>query len=201
MQYQNLLTNITYSLSFMQETINSRLQHFFQKETGTSFTYSELKLEKDNSQLNNFLIKHEVNIEEYIILLLALTPHVQPNLLDNAVQQYLPNGGEFPEIGGVKGNNHRGTIPTGETALFILGGSDINKRMEISRYFSPDHFFAKENILVLESVKDGEPRMSGKIILQQEYIDLFTTGIVAKPNFGPEFPAKLVTTKMDCLPA
>ena len=189
--------NITDSLAFLEKVTAGRLNCYFRKEGNESFNYPELRLNRDNSPLNNFLVRHKVNIEEYIILLLALTPHVQPNLLDNAVQQYLPNGGDFPEIGGVKGNNHRGMIPTGETALFILAGNDINKRIAISAYFSADHFFAKENVLALETVKDGEPRMSGKIILQQEYIDLFTTGKAAKPNFGPDFPAKLIETKMD----
>jgi hypothetical protein len=46
--------------------------------------------------------------------------------------------------------------------------------MEASNYFSADHFFVLEDILRLESLRDGEPRMSGKIILQREYIDLFT---------------------------
>ena len=189
--------NINRSLEFLLQATNARLNHFFKKENNEPFTYPELKLEQENTPLDHFLIKHNVTIEEYIILLLALTPHVQPNLLDSAVQQYLPNGGEFPEIGGVKGNNHRGMLPTGETALFILAGDDINKRMQISRYFSPDHFFAKENVLTLETLKDGEPKMSGKIILQQEYVDLFTTGKISKPNFGPDFPAKLVETKME----
>jgi SpoVK/Ycf46/Vps4 family AAA+-type ATPase len=39
--------------------------------------------------------------------------------------------------------------------------------------------------------------MSGRIILQQEYVDLFTTGIASRPTFGPDFPAKLLATKMD----
>ena len=39
--------------------------------------------------------------------------------------------------------------------------------------------------------------MSGRIVLQDEYIDLFTTGKITGPYFGPDFPAKLVTTKMD----
>ena len=122
-------------------------------------------------------------------------PHIQPNFIDSIVQLHLPNGGEFPEIGGVKGNNHRGTIPTGETALFVLAGNDVLKRMHASYYFSPGHFFAKENILQLESLRDGEPRMSGKIILQQEYIDLFTIGTITKPAFGPDFPAKIFLPK------
>src|SRR5205823_11445635 len=115
------------------------------------------------------LVKHQMNIEEYTILLLALAPHVQPSLLDAIIQQYLPNGSEFPEMGGVKGINHRGTLATGETALFILAGNDLHRRLHALHYFSQDHFFATENILALEPVKDGEPRMSGKLILQLEY--------------------------------
>ncbi len=189
--------NIMQSLEFLREVCDKRLQSFFQVENAQPFNFPPITLEKEESPFNDFLCSHNLNIEEYIILLLALSPHIQPNFLDILIQQYLPNGGEFPEIGGVKGNNHRGTLPTGETALFILGGDNIKKRIEVSHNFSPDHFFANENILQLETVNNGEPRMSGKIVLQQEYVDLFTLGTVTKPVFGPDFPAKNIFTKMD----
>jgi hypothetical protein len=189
--------NIIQSLSFLREVVNRRLQHFFQKENEEEFAYPDIKLEQDESPLSHFLVTHKVNIEEFVMLLLALFPHVQPSFLDNIIQQYLPNGGDFPEMGGVKGNNHRSTIPTGETALFILAENDVAGRMQASRYFATGHYFAQESILSLEPVKDGEPRMSGKIILQDEYVDLFTQGVVAKPAFSPEFPAKNISTKMD----
>lgn len=189
--------NITRSLFFLQDVISRRLQDFFQKENEAPFAWPELLLDPSDGPLNNFLVKHQVNVEEFVILMLSLAPHLQPNFLDVVIQQYLPQGGEFPEIGGVKGNNHRGTLPTGETALFILSGTDIQKRLAVLKYFSPDHYFAKENVLQLETVKEGEPRMSGRIILQQEYIELFTTGMASKPSFSPDFPAKLITTKME----
>ncbi len=189
------INNITQSLLFLQEVIGRRLQHFFQKNA-SPLTLPELVLEQDNAPLNQFLVKHQVNVDEYIVLMLAFTPHLQPNFLDAVMQRYLPQGGEFPDIGGVKGNNHRGTLPTAETALFILAGNDLPKRMLAKRYFSPDHFFSKENVLLVETVSEGEPRLSGKLILHDEYVDLFTIGVAAKPSFGPDFPAKLVTTKM-----
>jgi hypothetical protein len=189
--------NITRSLLFLQDVINRRLKQFFEKEEPAAFAYPELTLEPDNAPLNHLLVKHKMNIEEYVILLLALAPHLQPSFLDTMIQQYLPNGGDFPEIGGVKGINHRGTLATGETALFILAGNDLQRRLHAWQYFSQDHFFAKESMLHIEAVKDGEPLMSGKLMLQQEYVDLLTTGAFAKPAFGPDFPAKLVTTKME----
>lgn len=134
---------------------------------------------------------------ETIILLTALSAHVQPTLFDNAIQQYMPKGGEFPEFGGVKGTNTRYMLPTGDTALFLLAGTDTNKRKQMLRYFDASHWFWTDYVLWLEHVKEGEPRMSGKLILHQEYVDLLITGMVAKPAFSPEFPAKLVTTKME----
>ena len=192
-----LTIDIDFAASFLEETIRRRLDHFFQKDPQVSFSYPPVNLNGVISPLQSFVEEPNLNEDELTILLLSLMPHLKANLLDAIIQQYLPNGGEFPEIGGVKGTNHRGTIPTGETALFIIAGNDIYKRLEISQYFSSDHFFAKENILFLEPVKNGEPRMSGKIILQDDYIDLFTAGIVSKPAFGPEFPAKNITTKME----
>lgn len=189
--------NIIRSMEFLQEVIDRRLKDFFRKDEENPFSFPEVILEPGDTPLNHLLIGNQMNVEEYVVLLLALAPHLQPNILDASIQQYLPQGGDFPEIGGVKGNNHRATLPTGETALFILGGNDLFKRIQTLHYFSPEHFFAKENILLLEAVKEGEPQMSGKIILQQEFVELLTLGVVAKPPFSPEFPAKLVTTKMD----
>lgn len=186
--------NIGKSLWFLQEVVNRRLKEHFKLEP---FTYPELTLEADNAPLNQLLVQHNMNIEEYVILLLALAPYLQPSFLDTIIQQYLPNGGDFPEFGGAKGINHRGTLATGETALFILAGNDLHRRLHALQYFSPDHYFAKENILYTEIVREGEPRLSGKLILQQEYFELLTTGHLSKPAFSPDFPARLVTTKME----
>jgi SpoVK/Ycf46/Vps4 family AAA+-type ATPase len=39
--------------------------------------------------------------------------------------------------------------------------------------------------------------MSGRIILSQEYVDLFTTGQIARPRFSMNFPAQLLETEME----
>lgn len=189
--------NIIRSLRFLENLINRRLQCFFQKDSGNPFLYPELALAPDNTPLNRFLNNYQLNLEEYTVLLLALVPHLQPNFIDTIVQAYLPNGGDFAEIGGTKGNNHRSMLPTGETALFLLAGNDLEQRIRISGYFSSEHFFAKGGILTLEPVKEGEPKLSGRLILQQEYVELFTVGKSTPPSFGPDFPAQRITTKLD----
>ncbi len=188
--------NIIRSLVFLEDLIQRRFSNFLGKDPVPEFAYPELQIAPDDSPLYHFLIQDRVNIEEYTILLLALVPHVQPNFLDAIVQKFLPDGGDFPEIGGVKGENYRGMIPTGETAQFIFAGMDISNRLRLTFYFSAEHFFYRQNVLSLERVKEGEPRMSGKIILSQDFIDLFTLGKVTPPAFSSEFPAKRIENNM-----
>ncbi len=193
---QNLHQNIVHSLDYLRDVIDKRLQIHF-NNNNDSFSFPALKIEPDDAPLNHFLLQYKLNIEEYVILLLALAPHIQPNFIDGIVQKFIPQGGEFPEIGGVKLNNHRGMLPTGETVQFIIAGSNLTERLRLTSYFSSEHFFQKQNILYLEAVKDGEPRMSGRIILSQEYIEWLTIGKIYSPAFSPDFPAKRIETSME----
>jgi len=186
---------ITEALGFLSGFINQRLARYLSGENAEKSLSSPFN-ENGYFSITHPFFENTLNHEEYIILLLALAPHLQPNFLDAIVQKHLPGGGDFPEFGGVKGENHRGTLPTGETALFILAGNDVPERIRVSQYFSSEHFFRKKEMISLEPVKSGEPLMSGKIILSQEYVDLLTTGKVSPPAFSPEFPAKKITTDM-----
>ncbi len=134
---------------------------------------------------------------ERLILLIALLPHLQPNFFESIILENLPAGGDFPEIGGVKGQNHRGMLPTGETVQFILAGNDMAARLKARRYFAEEHFFSRRALLWLEPVREGEPVMSGRIILAQEWVDKLLLDRESTPRFGLDFPAKRITTHMD----
>ena len=131
------------------------------------------------------------------LITIALAPHVQPNFYTSVLQEFMPQGGDFPEFGGVKGKNHRGILPTGETAQFILGGMDVDERIKVAALFKDDSPLVKDGILSLQSVPEGEPQMSGKLILSQDYVDYFLTGERSKPKFSPEFPAREITTELE----
>jgi hypothetical protein len=140
-------------------------------------------------------LKHDVTPPETVVLLCALAAHFQPDFFDKAIQEFFPKGGDFPEFGGVKGGNTRYTLPTGDTALFLLAGTDAHKRTGFFRLFSTSHWFWKERLLWLEPVKEGEPRWSGKLVVSTELVDLLGEGRVSEPAFGPDFPAKQITTR------
>lgn len=143
-----------------------------------------------------FVLEHNLNADEYLLLLLALVPHLKPDFLDQVISSQLEETGDFPLLGGVRGKNCRGMIPTGETALFLLVGEAIGDRIRCQQLFDQEHLFAKQRILWLEDLAAGEPAMSGRIILSPEYLTLFTTGRVHRPRFSTQFPAQRVETEM-----
>lgn len=182
----------------------NKLQEILQLRLKTQFGSGKFQLTDQDEQFFNTaaasvrkLIPDIQDVSEWVILLTAIIPHVKTNFFENVIHEEMPEGGDFPEIGGVKGNHYRGMLPTGETAQFILAGTDVQKRLEVHRYFSEEHFFYKKGILWLEPVREGEPVMSGRIIFDREWLDKILFGKDSVPRFGLDFPAHKITTGMD----
>ena len=133
--------------------------------------------------------------DECLCFLIAYLPHIYPNFYDEIIKEAIPQGSDFPEFGGVRGSNHRGLLPTGETAQFILAGNDLVKRLSV-QHFLTEGLLTKQDILSVEVVKVGEPLMSGRLILDQEWINRLITGNETTPKFSPDFPAKKIVTAM-----
>ncbi|HEY4289312.1 MAG TPA: ATP-binding protein [Puia sp.] len=145
--------------------------------------------------LAQFVAANKLNAIEATLLLIGLVPHFQPDLFDQTIESKIPGSGNFPKLGGVRGKNSRSFLPTGETALFLLGGEDRQQRQNTQALFGVEHLFGQKKILWLEDVPYGEPLMSGRIIMSQDYIDTFLTGRPAPPHFNSSFPARLIKEK------
>lgn len=132
-----------------------------------------------------------------LLLTLPLLPHIDPAYLDRLFADLFGDG-NHPQLGGVRGKQHRGILPTGETALFLMSGEDLEKRRELyETYFTGNHWLFADNILHLEPPPPGEPRLSGKLTMAEEYVELFLTGKMGKPAFGVNFPAKRIETQQE----
>jgi hypothetical protein len=189
--YQHIIN----SLDALAGLVNQRLHFFFTKEGEISVPAILPPAETlTNGQLQ---LMYPRDADEFMLVLIALAPQLRPALFEAVIQPYLPQGGDFPEFGGVKGGNYRGMLPTGLTAQFILAGDDPARRNHIQSLLQKDSFLVKENILSLEPVREGEPVMSGRLILSSEWLQRFFGGREDKPDYGPEFPARLINTAMD----
>ena len=190
--------SILQSLELLQQVIHNRLDsHFKKEERDLSSIFPKVQIQQDDTPLHDFIIRNKLTIEEYIVLLIALVPHVQPAFFENLIHEFLPQGGDFAEFGGIRGTNQRSILPTGETALFVVAGNELPRRLQMQQMFSAEHFFYREKILWLENVKEGDPVMSGKLLLSQEAIDKFLFNTESNPKFSPDFPAKRLLSQMN----
>jgi AAA+ superfamily predicted ATPase len=186
--------SLSHALKYLQAILSKRFDNVSGQavpDTAAIFVDNEV------SPFSDFIQRFKPNQDEFIILLMALAPHVQPNFYNNIIARHLPEGGDFPEFGGVRGNNHRGILPTGETAQFVLAGDDLKQRLEVQQLLSSEHWFSQKHILWLEQVQHGEPLMSGKLVLDKEVVELLTAGVISKPRFSIDFPAEYIETEMD----
>jgi DNA polymerase III delta prime subunit len=191
--------DIRRELDWFQEILKTRSKLNAQEAVKYNDVY-EIKppvFNGSDSAYAKFIKRYELGYEERFLLILAMVPHIKPELLDMFLAKNEHTQQIYTEFGGKKGKHHLGFLPTGETAAFILACSDLERRFAIQSIFDATHVFSREHILWLEEMGNGEPDLSGALQVSKEVLDLLTLGEHRKPQFSTEFPAKVLTTKMD----
>lgn len=151
-------------------------------------------LAASTSAYARFLQHYEPTFAERTALVLALVPHVRPQLLDVFHTKNSLFDRRFTEFGGVRDPN--GDFqPTGETLLFLLAGNHLAGRFAAQTLFDRDHYFVRHGILRLSPVGD-EPPLKAPLRLADEYLSCFTLGHARRPDFGAAFPARYIETEL-----
>lgn len=191
----NGTSSLAKSLDFLRQTLKARLDQFAGEQP--AFKAPKFEFFPDGTAFSNYVTGNNFTIEEFLVLVLAIAPHAHPDPFGDLLRQYFPKGGEFPEFGGVKGGNYRSIIPTGETAVFLLAGTDLDLRFNILRWLKAgDLTIMTDAVVSIEETRDGEPEMCGRLLLSNEKITEFVTGGKWRPRFGTNFPASLLETEM-----
>lgn len=140
-----------------------------------------------------FLKIYSLSPPERILLILALAPHIRPSALDPLMGTY-PDKTAITELGGMRGQVHKGLLPTLETALFLLAGNKLSERVYYQQLLDSSHHLFKDGWLRLEQLHQLEPRASALLQCTRELVDFLTTGDQGVPEFGATFPAQKIET-------
>lgn len=185
-------------LAYLQELVLWRLEHHFGKREHEGEMPAVPVLEEaDQSPFAHFIRQRQPTDDELRVMMIALAPLAFPHFYDAAIGQFLPKGGEFPEFGGLKVGNSRGTLPTADTALFLLAGNNLEERLRLQHWFKHGSLFTTERIVLLDSVKVGELPMSGRLTMEPELAEWLLTGMVSAPKFNTDFPAQHISTELE----
>lgn len=139
----------------------------------------------------------QLGFDERLVVALALLPHVCPQALDSFLLNNRTLGRPYTEFGGWHGKSHSGFLPTCETALFLLAGNELEKRLQKMMMFDESATLLKERILQLEYGEPGEPANAAALRISSEYLQYITTGVQNKPDFSMHFPAKRITSRLE----
>ncbi len=187
-------------LEWLAAVLDARLKSYFAAgaSPGPAPEIPPPALGEDGSAWAELVRRCEVPKAVRLVLLLALVPHVRPQMLDVLWLKNEVTQRGFTELGGVQSATHGGFLPTGETAAFLIAGDDIEARFEVMRMFDGDGLLAREGLVQLGPVAGAaEPRLGGALILSPEWLDRLTTGQERKPTFSGEFPARRIHTALE----
>ncbi len=186
-------------LAWFRRVLEARFQVYFQQE-GSPASIDEIEppaLGSDDSAYARLVRDNQLGFAERLVLLLALIPHLRPQLLDDFFIRNNALDRPFTEFGGWSGKTHGGFLPTCETAAFLLAGSDLAERFDVMRILDSDHFFFTAGILAIDARAPGEPLLSGALRVSTDALHRLTTGILHKPDYSEGFPAKRLTTPLE----
>jgi AAA+ superfamily predicted ATPase len=184
-------------LAWFGQVLDARFKLYFGQEAAVQdvFAVTPPDLSASESPYARFIQHYQPAFAERTAVILSLTPHIRPRLLDIFFTKNKTFDRKFTEFGGLRGGPDGDFVPTGETLAFILAGDDLALRFAVQTLFDGEHFFAHHNILRLMPAGD-EPPMKAPLRLSDESLSYFTTGQPRRPDFGASFPARYIETQL-----
>lgn len=207
----NLIDNaavLEREFNWLSEIIDARLTRHFRPDTSAPDVYdlppptysavtgpyleclSELE-GKVHLEAPEVFTRAQALVAHRLVLLLALAPHIAPAVLDVFFARNKNTDRRYTEFGGVSRGRRSGFLPTGETALFLLAGSDLSKRL----WFS--NILARAETVYLTDQPPGAPLMGGRLCIYPEYLAKFTTGEPPLVVSALKLPMKELSTPLE----
>lgn len=185
-------------LGWLARVLDARLQSYFRADSQSPDPLSIPPPDAGprRSPYARLIRDNDVTPSMRLILLLALAPHIRPQLLDVLFSRNEVTSRGFSEFGGVASSQHGGFLPTGQTAVFLLAGDSLPDRFRAMRLLDGDALLARRNLVHLAPAGPGEPSLSGVISTPPESLKRVTTATEVRPAFGIDFPARMVETAM-----
>ncbi|PPK87912.1 ATPase family protein associated with various cellular activities (AAA) [Neolewinella xylanilytica] len=180
--------------AFLKELVKRRLAHHLDESVG--FEFPEWLPPPYDSTFGRLVRDSALTSLESVVLLLAAAPQLAPGLLDEAIRAGGGTENQLISFGGIRGQSYRGIIPTGQTALFLLTGTDIQHHLRVSTLLHPAAPLRKNGFLDLLPPPPGEPPLAGHLRLSPEWAERLIWGTLSIPTFSPAFPAQLLETNL-----
>ncbi|MEQ9405966.1 MAG: ATP-binding protein [Cyclobacteriaceae bacterium] len=188
------IATIEIELAWFATVVESRFQSYFDQTPLLDIPPPAFEFEE--ASYAKFVTGNQLSSDERILLMLVLTPHLRPQLLDIFFTKNSNFDRGFTEFGGYLGKFHGGFLPTGETAAFLIARGDLQGRMSILNMLRPSHFLIREGIIAIQMGANGEPLLGSPISISDAYINHFLFDQEPKEESSEAFPACKISTHL-----
>lgn len=181
-------------LDWLAAIMAARLKLYFSQDAGVK-NVSEIVPQDLTPECGNycsFLLENRLGFEDRVFLILSFVPYLKPQLLDCFNVKNSDTGQRFIEFG-CEEKQSGGLQPTLETALFILAGEDVDKKIRLADYFIHHPVFS--NVSLFRNGMGEKDSFSYWVIQpSEELLDNLILECPFQPHFSTDFPARRITT-------
>jgi hypothetical protein len=189
------VVRVNSAFAVLEGALTQRVREFF-KVNATRSDVLPLPPAEGGDAYSRFVRGNDLDHDGELLFLLALMPRLKPDMFERIIQNVLPGAGDYPQLGGMRGRQHRGFLPTGDTALFLLAGDDLGARLHWQRLLCGEHPLVRRGIVYLENSLESEPPMSGRLAVDDDHADLLLLGRARAPRLSMRFPAQRLETDL-----
>lgn len=186
-------------LAWLARVVEARFALYFENDSSDVQDIHELlppDLDGDMSPFARKVREYSLGFDERLVLALAMAPHLRPAMLDNFMLRNKTLDRGFTEFGGKVGQSHGGFLPTFETAVFLIAGDDLARRLDALKLFESDGVLDRLGLSTASTPATGEPALSQLLALLPAALGDLTAGDLQKPDYSMNFPAKLTTSPL-----
>jgi len=141
---------------------------------------------------SEFVQHHALGGAERLVLVLALLPHIRPELLNELLRRETCK----KHFGGIQGKVFPGMLPTVQTALTLLGGQSLFYQLAGWELFAPESVLLREAIVQLGFRPPEEPPAAAPLLVDEDALSRICRGQPHEPS-GEEFPAHRLSTRLE----
>lgn len=182
---------IASEIRWLEQVIENRLAHFFQG-TVLPFDIPPAPRHPTGTVLGDLIALDGLDVNARLVLALAVAPHVNSAVLDPFYVKNTAIDRAFSQFGGHP-DASAAFVPTTETALFLIAGTDTAERIAAMRLFEPDHALRVRAGVTLTQT---HPSLVSRLDISIHRVVALCDGTPPRPDFSPNFPAKLLSTKL-----
>ena len=183
-------------LQWLTDIVVARLKLYFNQECSVDDVRQLVPPPLDEVQDSvyaRFVQSHGMGFNDRVLLMLAWVPYLKPQLLDCFQVKNSDTGQRFVEFGCVERGMDGAIKPTLGTALFLLAGDEVSRRLELANYFTRHPFFATASFFRKENA-DSSTFSNWTICPSEDLLDEIVFGRSFVPDFSSNFPAVHIST-------